>query len=108
MGYAAVSIFIKKEPVDIADMMSSLTSFREAFTPLSQRLGPPVRQLTHGGIASLVEENLPKINCPVCLEDKLAAETSFLSCAHSICTDCLEELHRYNNHVRCPICRHTL
>ena len=44
-----------------------------------------------------------QLTCSVCLDQLTAPKT--LSCLHSFCHKCLEELTDFNNGVRCPTCR---
>ena len=46
-----------------------------------------------------------QIECPVCLETTSTRNSTFLNCAHSLCTDCLIIIERKNMAQKCPICR---
>lgn len=46
-----------------------------------------------------------QIECPVCLETAPTRNSTFLNCAHSLCTDCLTNIERRNIPQKCPICR---
>ena len=46
--------------------------------------------------------------CDVCLEhfDDKSHEAKFLSCHHSFCKACLNQLSNNGSHIECPTCRH--
>ena len=47
-----------------------------------------------------------KKGCPVCFEDILTQNMTFLQCAHPVCNECLSNIVFHNMAQQCPVCRH--
>ena len=52
-----------------------------------------------------IDLTVVKMSCPICLDNFLPQNVTFLECAHSVCKDCISDMMQH--HIRkCPICRH--
>ena len=59
-----------------------------------------------GGISSEELYSFELFECSVCLESLINKQPRLLSCGHTFCTPCLQQLSR-GNRVNCPKCRST-
>ena len=56
-------------------------------------------------MASYVKDEFGVRNCAICLEDMISRNPRALTCLHSFCTECLQQLVTPANAIECPVCR---
>ena len=90
--------------------------FREIFEKRVSQLQYPLPLASINQIRVLITQqreeqksDVPKKNCPICLDDFSPKKMTFLQCAHALCNGCLRKLQNCNIVAqKCPICRYNI